>query len=186
MKNLRPVSKFELFGAVASAFFVVALLISCTKNISDAPATANAELNSTNASGNASTRTSTVAVPFENTVFVSCANGGTGENVTVTGKMNFLYEMTWTDRNFTLVYHDNYHQVTGVGASTGETFTGSGGTNGTVMGSWVNSQWVGNMIEQVKVIGANTVFTINYKLNLIVTPDGNVVVNVREQTIDCQ
>jgi hypothetical protein len=143
-------------------------------------------LTSANVSPNASTRTSTVAVPFENTVFVSCVNGGVGEDVSLTGKTNFLYQMTWTDHDFTLVYHDNYHEVTGVGVSSGETFSGSGGTNGTVMGSWVNSQRVGTMVRQVKIIGKNTVFTVRQTLQLIVTPDGNVVINVREQTVSCQ
>jgi len=186
MRNLKQVSKFELLCAVLSVFFVIAVFVSCTKNIADAPEQTNEQLTSANASSNASTRTSTVAVPFENTIFVPCANGGAGESVSLTGKTNFLYQMTWTDHDFTLVYHDNYHEVTGVGLSSGETFSGSGGTNGTVMGSWVNSQWVGKMIRQVKVVGNNTVFKVNETLQLIVTPDGNVVVNAREQTVSCQ
>jgi hypothetical protein len=127
-----------------------------------------------------------VAVPFENTLFVPCANGGLGENVSLTGKTNFVYQMTWTDHDFTMVYHDNYHEVTGVGLSSGETFAGSGGTNGTVMGSWVNSQWVGTMVRQVKVIGKNTTFRVTETLHLVVTPDGNVTVDAREQTVDCR
>jgi hypothetical protein len=186
MRNLKQVSKFESLGAALSVFFVVAVLFSCTKNIADVPTQQNAQLTSGNVSPNASSRTSIVAVPFENTLFVPCANGGAGEDVSLTGKTNFVYQMTWTDHDFTLVYHDNDHQVTGVGVSSGEKFTGSGGTNGTVMGSWVNSQWVGDMVERVKVVGQNTVFSVDQRLHLIVTPDGNVVVNSREQTVTCQ
>ena len=186
MRNLKQISKFESLSAALSVFLVVAVLFSCTKNIADDPAQQNAQLSPGNASSNASTRTGTVAVPFENTVFVPCANGGAGEDVSLTGKTNFVYQMTWTDHDFTLVYHDNYHEVTGVGVSSGETFSGSGGTNGTVMGSWVNSQWVGTMVRQVKVVGKNTVFKVNETLHLIVTPDGNVVVSTREQNVTCQ
>jgi len=186
MRNLKQVSKFESLSAALSVFFVVAALFSCTKNIADVPAQQNAQLTSANASSNASTRTSTVAVPFENTVFVPCANGGAGEDVSLTGKTNFVYQMTWTDHDFTMLYHDNDHEVKGVGLSSGETFTGSGGTNGTVMGSWVDSHWVGTMVRQVKVIGKNTVFKVSQKLQLVVTPDGNVVVDIREQSAVCQ
>ena len=186
MRNLKHVSKFELLSAAASAFFVVAVLISCSKNMADVPGQQNAQLASANVSPNASTRTSTVAVPFEYTVFVPCANGGVGEDVLLTGKTNLVYQMTWTDHDFTLVYHDNDHQVKGVGLSSGQTFTGSGGTNGTFMGAWVNSQWVGNFVEKTKIVGRNTVFTITQKLHLKETPEGNVVVNIVDQTVTCQ
>jgi len=186
MRNSKQTSKFELFSAVLSAMFVTVLLFSCTKNISDTPAPQNVQLTSATISPNASTRTSIVAVPFENTAFVPCANGGAGDSVRLTGKTNFVYQMTWTDHDFTMVYHDNDHEVKGVGVFSGETFTGSGGTNGTFMGAWVNSQWVGNFVEQTKVIGKNTVFTITQKLHLIVTPDGNVVVRIVDQTVTCQ
>jgi hypothetical protein len=186
MRNLKKVSKFESLSAALSVLFVVAVLFSCTRNIADVPAQQSTQLNSAGISPNASTRTSIVAVPFENTVFVPCANGGAGEDVLVTGKTNFVYQMTWTDHDFTMVYHDNDHQVKGVGLFSGEIFTGSGGTNGSFMGSWVNSQWVGSFVEETKVVGKNTVFTVIQKIHLIITPDGNVVVNNVEQTVSCQ
>jgi hypothetical protein len=186
MRNLELPSKFGLFSSAASVIFLTVLLFSCTKNISDVQAQQNAESTSANVSSNASTRTSTVAVPFENTVFVPCANGDAGEDVSLTGKTNLVYQVTWTDQGFTFVYHDNDHQVKGVGLSSGENFTGSGGTNGTFSGSWVNSKWEGSFVEETKVIGKNTVFTVIQKLHLIVTPDGNVVVNNVEQTVTCQ
>ena len=125
------------------------------------------------------------AVPFETTLYVPCANGGAGENVTLTGFTNFIYGMTWTDHGFTMVYHDNFHEVTGVGLTSGETFVASGGTNGIVLGVWYSGQWVGTTISQMKVIGKNTRFTITFKYHITVTPDGNVTVNSREQTVDC-
>ena len=186
MRNLKHVSKFELLSAAVSAFFVVAVLISCSKNMADVPGQQNAQFASTGPSSNASTRTSTVAIPFENTVYVPCANGGAGDSVVLTGKMNLVYNMTWTDQNFTMLYHDNEHEVKGVSLSSGETFTGSGETNGTFKGTWENSQWVGNFVEKTKVVGNSTVFTITQKIHLKVTPDGNVVVNNVDQTVTCQ
>jgi hypothetical protein len=186
MRNLKHVSKFELLSAAVSAFFIVAVLISCGKNLADTPGKQNAELTTASISQNSSTRTSTVAIPFENTVFVPCANGGAGDSVLLTGKMNMVYNMTWTDHDFTMLYHDNDHEVKGVGLASGEIFTGSGGTNGTFMGAWVNSQWVGDFVEKTKIVGRNTVFTITQKIHLKITPDGNVVVNNVDQTVTCQ
>ena len=81
-------------------------------------------------------------------------------------------------------YHDNFHEVEGVGLTSGETLVASGGTNGIVLGVWYSGQWVGTTISQMKVIGKNTRFTITFKYHITVTPDGNVTINSREQTID--
>lgn len=125
-------------------------------------------------------------MPFETTVFVPCANGGAGEDVKLTGFTNFIYGMTWTEHAFTLVYHDNVHQVKGVGLSSGEKFVASGGTNQTVLGVWYSSQWVGTLIAQMRIVGQDTRFTVNYKYHITATPDGNVTVNSTEQTADCK
>jgi len=186
MKNVKQASRLELFSAVLFALAVMVLIFSCTKNVADVPTQDNAQLTAANASSQSSTRTSIVAVPFENTVFVPCANGGAGEDVLLTGKTNFVYQIAWNDNGFTMVYHDNVHEVTGVGLSSGEKFTATGGTEGTVRGSWVSSQWVGTMNRQLRVIGQNANFTVNQTQQLVVTPDGQVNVSVREQTADCK
>jgi hypothetical protein len=71
--------------------------------------------------------------------------------------------------------------------SPGEKFTASGGTNGTVMGSWVNDKWVGILNRQMRVIGqeyqlhchnTNLIFTV------IIRRHG-VKVNNIEETADC-
>jgi len=163
----------------------VALLFSCTKNVADVPDQAEEEATTANGSPNGSSANIIHAVPFENIVFVPCANGGAGENVLLTGFTNFIYGMTWTDHGFTALYHDNVHQVTGIGLSSGESFVANGGTNGTVLGVWYSSQWVGTTSSQMRIIGQNTRFTIKYKYRITVTPGGNVTVDSREQTADC-
>ena len=84
-----------------------------------------------------------------------------------------------------MLYHDNVHQVTGVGLTTGETFVASGGTNGTVLGVWYSDQWIGTTNRQMRIIGQNTKFTVNYKYHITITQDGNVVVRNIEDTADC-
>jgi hypothetical protein len=180
------VSKFRSMIIGFLSVLTLAPLFSCTKNAVDASKSLEEEPTAANASSNSSSGNIIHAVPFETTLFVPCANGGAGEDVTLTGFTNFIYQMTWTDQNFTLVYHDNIHKVTGIGASSGETFVASGGTNGTVMGSWVNSQWTGTTIQQLKVVGRNSSFFVTYKYHITVTSDGKVTVNSNDDTADCR
>lgn len=186
MQHVMQISKFRSMIIGFLSVFTVALLFSCTKNVVDDSKPTVEEATAANASSNSSSGNIIHAVPFETTLFVPCANGGAGEDVTLTGFTNFIYQMTWTDQNFTLVYHDNVHKVTGVGASSGETFVASGGTNGTVMGSWVNSQWIGTTIQQLRVVGRNNSFFVTYKYHITITSDGKVTVNSNEDTADCR
>ena len=167
-----------------STAMVVTLLFSCSKNAADIPKAADEEV--TRAPGSDSDDNIIHAVPFETTVFVPCANDGAGEDVVLTGFTNFIEHLTWSDLKFTMVYHENVHQVTGVGVTSGEKFVASGGANGTVMGSWVDSKWVGSLVRQMRVIGKNSRFFVTYKTHLVVTPDGKVVVDSREQTAECK
>ena len=177
----KPKSMFIGFLSVLT----VTLLFSCSKNAADVPNPAN-EVAATASRPEQSSNDNIIhAVPFETTLFVPCANGGAGENVVLSGFTNFVYRISWTDRGFTSGYHENVHEVKGVGAITGEKFTASGGTNGTVMGSWVNDQWVGILNRQMRVIGQNTSFTVKYKSHITVISDGTVKVNNIEQTADC-
>lgn len=162
-----------------------ALLFSCTKNVANDPKQAVEEATAANGSSNGSNGNIIHAVPFETTVFVPCANGGVGEDVKLTGFTNFIYGLTWTDHGFKVLYHDNVHQVTGVGLSSGESFVASGGTNGSALGIWYSSQWVATTIRQMKIVGQNTRFTVSYKYHITITNDGNVTVNSTEQTANC-
>jgi hypothetical protein len=53
------------------------------------------------------------------------------------------------------------------------------------MGSWVDNKWIGSLVRQMRVIGQNSSFFVTYKTHLVVTSDGKVVVDSREQTAEC-
>ncbi|HEY1870518.1 MAG TPA: hypothetical protein VGG71_05630 [Chitinophagaceae bacterium] len=183
MKNSKTVVKLKFVGV--SLFVIVStLLFSCSKNLNETPAQQSAE--QTIAKGSpSSARSSTVAVPFENTLFVSCANGGAGEDVAMTGKTNFVYHIEWNDHGFSMVYHDNTREIKGVGAITGDNFVGSGGTQGNVSGSWESGQWVGTTISRLKIEGNNSSYTFNYHYHITITPDGDVTVKILNQSVTC-
>ena len=176
--------------AKSFTFFSVAVLtslvfFSCSKEVTTVNETETAQLSAVNQKSPSQTTNNSSVGTFTKTVFVPCANGGAGENVTITGKINFVYQMTWTDHAFTLVYHDNLQDVTAVGQQTGESFAASGGTQGTVLGPWYSSQWVGSMIRQLRLTSPGVRFDMNYNMKLIVTPDGLVKVDVGETRVDC-
>lgn len=178
-------SKFKLLGSPIVALLIMLFLASCSKNADVMPDQFNTQVSAMNASSPSGMNDKMVAVPFLETLFVPCGNSGAGENVTLSGSMNFVYQMTWNDHGFSLVYHTNSRGITGVGLSSGEMFLGSVGTNGSVMGSWVNNQWIGSTIERMRIIGQNTMYVVKYKNQLVVTPDGKVTVKTSEKTIDC-
>ena len=186
MQNSNPIAiglRSMIMGSLA--VLATALLFSCTKSVVDVPKPAAEEATAVDANPHGKNDNIIHAVPFETIVFVPCANGGAGEDVQLTGFTNFIYGLVYTDRGFSMLYHDNVHQVTGIGLSSGESFVASGGTNGTVQGVWYSTQWVGNTTTQMKIVGQNTMFTVIYKHHITVSQDGSVTVNNTEQTADC-
>ena len=185
MQNVKQASKFKSLSISFLALSAMLLLSSCSKNMEEMPGQDNMEVNALKQSSPSQMNNSLVAVPFNETLFVPCSNGGSGENVALTGTTNLVYQMTWNDQGFNMVYHSNSQGITGVGLTSGEIFLGSTGTKGSVRGSWVNNQWIGIMLERMRIIGQNTTYIVKYKYQLIVTPDGKVNVSTREKSIDC-
>ncbi len=185
MQNVKQASKFELLSSSFLVLFVMLLFSSCSKNMEEIPGMDNTEVTALKESSPSRMNNSRVAVPFDETLFVPCANAGAGENVALTGTTHLNYQMTWNDHGFNLIYHTTSHGITGVGLSTGEIFLGSAGVKGSAKGSWVNNQWKGITTERMRIIGQNTSYIVKYKYHLIVTPDGKVNVSTSEKTIDC-
>lgn len=184
MQPTKQLPALKTMNICLLAFAAITLLFSCTKN-GELSAPENAEPSLQN-SFTSKTSNGVVAVPYEILVYVPCGNGGAGENVTLTGMANFVYQMIWTDHGFTLVYHDNFNHLTGSGALSGEAFAGSGGTNGTVTGAFENSLWTGTTTRSLRIAGTNTRFTLKYKSHITVAADGTVKVDNDETTADCK
>ncbi len=173
MQNQKPASMMKLTAQLFISGVALALISSCSKDEVVA-----ADKNESNVAAQASDRTSTIGVPFDANVYVECANGGNGELVHLTGSTNYLYNISWTDHGFTYGYHSNTYQINGVGLTSGEVFSGSGNTGGQVAGSWVNDQWISSFIDQLKIRGANTRFTLKRTYHVTVNPDDEVEVTL--------
>ena len=163
--------------------FTTTLLFSCSKE--NTPGSSVEQVISPAISLNASDRTSTVPIPFDETIFVSCANGGAGEYVHVTGRTNLVYTISWTDHGFTFGYHSNTYNIKGTGLSSGQNFTGSGNTEGQVMGSWVNEQWLSNFVDKLKLVASHTNFVVKSNYHVVVNPNGTVQVDRNDDLVEC-
>jgi hypothetical protein len=77
----------------------------------------------------ATTSVETMTLPFSSTVWVSCANNGTGEDVDLSGELEIAIHTT-EDGNggVHVASHVRPSQVIGVGDVTGVTYRGHGGT----------------------------------------------------------
>jgi hypothetical protein len=183
MQNQRQASLLKLTSHLFLSMFAMVLLFSCSKdNVESLDVIKNEA--STNQSSQ-SNGNSTTDIPFDLTIFVPCANGGSGEWVELTGSTNLKYSFTWTDHGFTYGYHANTYVITGVGQSTGEKFVGSGSTDGNVFAAWVNNQWIATFSDKLRIIGQNTRFFLKNSYHVTVTPDNEPKADLEKQESEC-
>lgn len=73
-----------------------------------------------------------VQVPLNQTVFVSCANGGAGEEVELSGTLHILLILTMSDSGrVTMKSHFQPQGVSGIGLTTGDSYRATGVTQET-------------------------------------------------------
>ena len=183
---MQQVKQKTLLKWTSQSLFVLlatVLLFSCKKENANPTSTENATATATSQSLG---KKSTVDVPYSKTIFVSCANGGSGENIELQGKTNFVYKIVWTDHGFSIGYHENTYAIKGIGLSTGDVYVGSGGTEGNVSSSWVNDRWVATTIERLRVVGPNANFGLKNTYHITATPEGVATVELDSQEVECK
>jgi len=178
-KTKRPI---VLFCAILSML----LLFSCKKSMNEVPVQNSVQASLSNQSSSADVTSSEELVPYDQTLFVPCAAGGAGEEVALTGSLKIVEQIVYNDHGFTFNYHVMTQGITGVGLSTGEKFQVSGGNKGTITGEFgEEGQYSRVFIQQLRIIGQNTVFKVNYKTKITITPDGKITTNIQDETVDC-
>src|SRR5215213_4596460 len=107
------------------AVFSMALLFSCSKNLAGDPGSGNTALSALKQAPASQAANSETSIPVDRTLFVQCANGGAGEEITLTGKVHTVFQIVFNQHGVMLTYQSNMYGVTGVGLSTGDTFIAS-------------------------------------------------------------
>lgn len=159
------------------------LFASCTKDI-------GLQTNSRNTDPGlkaaATVFTSNLVFDFNFIVFVPCANGGLGEDVTFTGSLHDLFHLTINGNSFIVKYHDQPQGLKGVGAVTGDVYNATGVTQATQTGSFVNGSF--SYTYNVKLIGPgpDNNLLIHETFKVTVNANGTLVVLRDHSTFNCK
>jgi hypothetical protein len=138
------------------------------------------------AGGGATSVTTSSVIPIAFVQFVSCANGGTGEEVLLNGNLHDLFHVT-LDANggFHLTVLDNPQGVTGTGLTTGDTYRGTGVTQSTFSGTVGFEE---TFVNNFRIIGpgSGNNLLVHDSFHITVNPDGTVTAFHDNVTIDCK
>jgi hypothetical protein len=132
----------------------------------------------------ATTTTTNTVVPDAFVVFVSCANGGAGENVLVTGDLHVLSHTTVSNSGNSVTRTQFQPQgMTGTGAITGDTYRATGVTETTTHGTgtfiYVNNyRFIGP--------GPDNNFMVHQTFQVVVNANGGVNINTQNTSITCR
>jgi len=173
MKSIRNLIRFA--KPVISLFIALAVALSLIGMMGTTPALAAA-----------STFTVSQSFPINIVVFVSCAAGGAGELVELTGNLHDLFTVTFDARGgFHLSVLDNPQGLSGTGFTTGDKYQGTGETrsnfNGTV---GLEETYVNNF----KIIGQGpgNNFLVHENLHFTVNANGQVTAFVDNFSVECK
>jgi len=197
MQSLKQVqndySSYRKRGAEKKLLFLLLtisgmlLLFSCKKSSDELPLPESLEENTSVLSSTANVSTYEESIPYDRTLFVPCGNGGAGEEIALTGTLQFVEQIIYNIRGFTLNYHLLSKGVTGTGLTTGEKFESSGGNSGTITGEFgEEGQYTRIFTTQLRIVGQSSVFTVFYKSKITITPDGKITTRIEEENVDCK
>jgi hypothetical protein len=182
----RAVKKMRSPILLFPSILLMLLLLSCKKSMNELPVQDKVEASLSNQSSGANVSSTEEIVPYDQTLFVPCGNGGAGEDVALTGSLKILENIVYNNHGFTFNYHVITQGITGVGLSTGEKFQASGGNKGTITGEFgEEGQYSRVFIQQLRIIGENSVFKVTYKTKITITSDGKITTSIEDETIDC-
>jgi hypothetical protein len=139
------------------------------------------------ASAGGSEVTTQLSVPVAPSIFVPCANGGSGETVSLSGEIHVVAHVS-TNSDGGLVVTDEFNPtgVTGVGQSTGTSYRGTGDTTSTFVTTSTGQQsltYVNNFM--LVSSGSSADLTVHQALHETIQPDETVTVSVDQTTVDC-
>jgi hypothetical protein len=121
-------------------------------------------------------------------VFVPCAAGGAGELINVSGPLHILFHETVNDNNFHVKIHFQPQGISGVGFTTGDKYQGTGVTQETFGGSFVNGQFSDTFVNNFRMIGQgpDNNFTVHETFHFTINANGTMTAFVDNFKIECK
>jgi hypothetical protein len=130
--------------------------------------------------------TDNASLPIDQLVFISCANGGAGEFVTVSGSLHVLFHLTFNDsEHITVTSQFNPQGVSGIGEITGRKYQGTGMTRE------ITTARVGfetTTINNFRIIGQGpgNNFLVHENLHFTINANGTLTASVDNLSVDCK
>lgn len=135
----------------------------------------------------ASTSTDNIVIPLDFVVFVSCANGGQGEFVQLSGSLHIIFHLTISSSGI-VSFKDHFQpmSVSGTGLTTGVTYHGTGVTQDHDYFAQVG-QTV-SFIDNFRIIGQGpgNNFTLHENFHVTVNANGTLTTFVDNISADCK
>ncbi len=136
----------------------------------------------------ATTVTDNVSFPVNIGVFIPCAAGGAGEVVFLSGNLHSLFHSTVNGNNFKFKIHSQPQGISGTGLTTGDKYQGTGVTQTTSGGSFVNGQFSDTFINNFRIIGEGpgNNFLIHQTFHITFNANGVLTAFVDNFSSDCK
>jgi hypothetical protein len=125
-------------------------------------------------------------IPFADSVFVPCANGGAGEWVDLSGTLHVVFHVTVdSDSGYHAKSHSQPQGVTGIGSITGAKYQGTGVTQDQFNGK-VGSEYT--FVNNFRIIGQGpgNNATVHQNVHVTVNANGEVTANVDNFRAECK
>ena len=139
------------------------------------------------ASLSATVHNSNVEVPFSSSPFVSCANGGTGEFVDITGTLHTVAHSTVSPNgNISFFAHNQLQWAKGVGQTTGDVYQANGVTH-EVEANATGLPFTTTITDNVLLIGPGPGNNrrVHMTIHLTVNANGEVTADVNIIEVTC-
>ncbi len=131
--------------------------------------------------------TENTVIPLDFFVFVSCAAGGAGELVHLTGNLHALFHVTISNSgNFSLKEHFQPQGVSGIGQTTGAKYQATGGTQDRLHFGRVGV--VFTLINNFRIIGQGpgNNFLVHETFHITVNANGTLTSFVDGFKVECK
>lgn len=134
----------------------------------------------------ATTFTNNIQIPYYTIVFVSCAAGGAGESVELSGTLHTLYKTTLDNKGG---YHSKYHfqpqGVSGTGLTTGDKYMATGVTQDAFNGHVGSEE---TYVNNFRIIGQGTGnnFLVHETFHVTINANGEVTAYVDNFSVECK
>ena len=132
--------------------------------------------------------TENVKIPFSQDVFVSCANGGLGELLTISGRLHILSTQTEDSAGgLHLTFHFQPQGATAIGPDTGDLYRAVGVTRGTTNIAADGLPFIDTFVNNFYMIGtANGVkFKLHNTVHVTINANGDLSADVDNSSVTC-